>query len=75
MSPVTSLHPDRARKQTDDVAQALQDLRGRLYDHQAAESVRATVAHARKPFDGDAFLALISNHPVFPRMHLITEDE
>ena len=56
-------------------AEALRQMKQRLYNPQAAEEARQSGNDAPNHFDVQAYLEYITNHPVFSNLHLLSKDD
>ncbi|HZO87480.1 MAG TPA: hypothetical protein VFB38_04015 [Chthonomonadaceae bacterium] len=56
-------------------AEALRQMRQRLYNPQAAEEARRSAHATPNRFDAQAYLEYVTDHPVFSKLHLISEDD
>ena len=55
--------------------QQLRQLADRLYNPKAAAELRMKLAAQPSTFDRDYFLAFITDHPLFSKMHLYSADD
>ena len=65
----------QSRDQREQRTKTLQQLKQRLYNKQAAEEARQPAQAVKSQFDAQAYIEYITDHPVFSKLHLISEDD